>query len=930
MTHTGSDPELPWALALLVRLHPSGDGSTGRRVLVSLVGDVWKAARSRSRLHRGTLAARLALDLIWGALLERARRFAPRPGRGRRRVEGASPRAGRMDSLVQDVRAAFRGFRREPVFAAASVGTLALGIAGVTTFWSVCYGVLLKPLPYPEAERIVRVWDNARALQPRGSIHFAVSAPEYLAWLDQSRTIEDAAAVALQYRNMEGGEFPLRVRTGSVTSNFFAFLGAEPFLGRGFRPGENDPGADPVAVLSHALWRSEFGSDPAVLGRTVRLDGIPHEIVGVAPPDFEWLDNPEFNSAQPDPLALWTPRSMDRADTGGYLQVVARTRADVSTEEVAQDLGTLRARFSPSLQDEVELPEPSSLVTVERLHDALYTSVQDRVVLPLAAVTLLMLLACANVAHLLLGRLPRRSGELSTRAALGATRGRLARQLMTEALVLATLGAIVGAAVATVATRAVARLGPQEISRLSDVHVDASALALSIVCAAISAVLFGLVPAIRGAFPGVGRSRHREARGRSILLSGQLALALVLLSSATLVARSFSRLLATDLGVDSTGVVEGYTQLLPEGYVEDLGTDVEGLRVTSLLESWVDLGKNLIERLSGDPRVTDVGIAMYLESGWSRGRLRLEEDAPDAPGEPSDSSFRFASQTVGPGYFGAMGVPVIRGRDFVFDDAGVAVVNESLARIYWPGEDPVGKRIWSSRPTFDGTTLRPSPPLLVEVVGVVPDWRERGYGEGVRPTLFSPLRDALGPGRALRPPPLGIVVRASSPTRETQQLMMRAVRDLDPRAVVSNPGPMEVRLGEALGAPRFFAFLFAAFGMLALAVAVAGTFGTVASSVSERTREIGVRMALGGRATDVVKTVVHRAAVYSVIGVTLGIVGSLFASRLIRGLLYDAESSDPASLGMAVAVLLVSAITAAWLPAREAVRIDPATTLRAE
>ena len=933
---------MPGLVRLALTLYPACFRRRFGREIEETTLDIWIAARNVPPLARAWLAVRLLIDLLWGAVAEHGRGLLPagEPGDGVRRSGPEAPRA--LDVLRTDVRVALRSLARHRGFAAAVVLTLGLGIGGVTAMWSVVHQVLLRPLPYPHADRLVRVWNDLSA-NGRTS-HFTSSSAQYLAWTARPRTFEAMAAASFTTRTVEGGDYALRVSTGLVSPNFFEVLGAPAALGRTFRPGEERPDAPRVAMLGHELWRTEFGGDPGAVGRTIRVNGVPHEIVGVAAPGTRWLERPDRSLGDED-VQLWAARVLEPANYLNFLEVIVRLRPDATPLQLRRELGRSADSIAQIAWGDTARADVASHITAEPLHEALYGPVRDRLYLPAGAVLLVLLLACTNVAALLLSRLPRRRVELAMRAALGAARERLVRQLLTEAAVLALLAAVVSAVVAFWAVRAVAVLGPQEIPRLADVRVDGAALAVTLLTAVLCAAAVGVAPAWRGSrvdvahdlgMSGARLAGPRRVRFQTAVLAGQFAVTLVLVAGAALMLRSFQRLTAVDPAIAREHVVAATVNLPAATYQEELGANPAGGSIVRFRPVWAQFLTRLEEGLAADPQVADAGVVLYGILGGFGQLPRFQPLGWDSTRVESQEGAGHLTMWVTPGFFPTLGVPLLEGRTLTFadrDDASrVAVVNRALATHFWPGESAIGKRFWGYDRRLESDTLAVEK-VPLEIVGVVDDVRAGSYEAPPPPTVYLPLlahARSPAPSYAMRGLQFQLLVRGRSGSAALVPRIRDVVRELEPAAPLSGVTTVDELVDRSLRVPRFYAFLLGSFGGFALLLAAAGVFGVLAQLVQQRRHEIGVRMALGARAASVVALVVRQAAVAALVGVALGLLAVLNAASLVADWLHEIAPTDSVSLGAAVGVLLVVAAAAAAIPARRAAQVAPMIALRSE
>ncbi len=806
-----------------------------------------------------------------------------------------------MDTLLQDVRYAFRRLRRSPGFAAVAILTLALGIGANSAIFSVVNAVLLRSLPYADAERLVLVTHvtNTGDRAPVSPANFRDVRAEI-------RSLEELSFWTYSSSTLTGAGDPVRLEGAGVGAHFFEVLKAAPLLGRTFRPDENEPGRSRVAVLGHGVWRQRFGSDPRIVGRTLTLDGEPYEVVGVMPEGFGF----------PSGRELWVPQEYDADFVGDasrgswFISPIGRLKPGAPHEQVARDVGALAARLKR------QYPESNAEVgmTSVSLYEQMVGGVRVSLLVLLGAVGLVMLIACANVANLLLARAAAREGEVAVRVALGAGRGRLIRQLLAESVVLALLGGLAGLVLAVWGTGALVALEPQGIPRLGEVRVDATVAAFTLGVSLLAGVLFGLAPAVQVTRSGLFGSLREGGRGaltgrgsarlRNTLVVAEMALAVMLLAGAGLLIRSFVRLQSVDPGFRTEGALS-FTLSLPDAAYRG-----EPQRAAFY--------ERLQERLAALPGVREAAAVSELPMGGSARFLTFAVEGADPvqPGrEPASQILRAT-----PGYFRAMGIPVERGRAIAPQDrAGaprVMVMNREAARRFFPGRDPVGRRILLALGADTAT-------VSWEVVGVVGDVRQFGMNEDAQPAMYFP--QAQAPEGSM-----GVVLRTAVAPLSVAGAVRREVQELDPDLPVNDLQPLEQLTAESVSQPRFYMLLLTIFAGVALALAAIGIFGVISYGVAQRTREIGVRVALGADPASVLRIVVGGALGLAGLGVGIGLLGALAGTRVLAGLLFGVTATDPATYAGVAALLLGVAALASWLPARAATRVDPAIALRAE
>ena len=808
-----------------------------------------------------------------------------------------------LGTVASDIRYGLRALARSPGFAAAAIVALALGIGATAAIFSVVDAVLLQPLPYADAGRLV-------VLLHRGSN--PVAPANFLDWKRQSTSFEGMGAADNWVPNLTGGSEPESVQALRMTADLLPMLGIRPQLGRTFSPAEEEPGRDHVVVLSHRLWQRRFASDEAILGRTIDLNGEGYAVVGVMPQGFDF---PLFWATGTE---LWVPLALrDRAaNRGGQsLRIFARLKRDRPLGTARAEIATITARL------EKAYPGSNRDVTVRTLEETVVGDVRRPLLVLLVAAGFLLLIACANVAHMLLARAAAREKEIAVRTALGAGRGRTIRQLLTESLLLALLGGGAGLALAAWATRVLVDLSGR-IPRAEAVHLNGRALAFTLAVSLASAVLFGLAPALkasrrdlteslrdgeRGSTEGFGRSRLR-----SLLIGSEFALALVLLVGAGLMIRSFTALLAVDPGFDPRHVVT-------------MAVSVAGTREAEPGRR-AGFYRQLLERVRATPGVVSASAINHLPLagdiwGWS---FTIEGRPIPPPGESPDGTYR----VVAPGYFRTMGIPILRGRDISeSDDArapGAVVINEWLAKRYWPSEDALGKRI-----TFDD---QDKDPYWLTVVGVAKNavtgrWAAAPQGEVY--LAYFQHRAYLERQTSVYEY-LTLVARASADPAALAATLRRQVRALDANVTISQVLTMEEVVKLINARPRFSLLLLATFAGAALILAAVGIYGVMSYSVSRRTHEIGLRLALGADHGDVLRLVVRQGMRVALIGAAAGLVGALLLTRLMSSLLYGVRSTDPATFLLVTLGLTAVALVASYIPARRATRIDPIVALRHE
>jgi predicted permease len=813
-----------------------------------------------------------------------------------RQREQAMGRARWWGALVQDVRYGVRGLLRTPGFTLVAVLTLALGIGANTAIFGVVRGVLLRELPYPEPERLVRLWQPAPE-NPRGPFSF----PDFEDWRTQSQSLEAAGAYFFAEGrsgvDMVGDGEPLHVTSAFVTDGFFQTLGRAPQLGRPLQAQDHVPGQGHVVVLSHGMWQRRFGGSPDVLGRTVTLDGRPSTVVGVMPRGFDF-PSPAVEAWMP--VAFLTQQEVPWQVRGSrWLMGVGRLRPGVTVDSARAELGGLARAL------EAEYPGSNARfggATVVPLHESMVGEVKTSLLVLLGAVAFILLIACANLANLLLARGMVRQQELAVRSALGASPGRITRQLLTESLLLSLAGGGLGLIVAVLGAEWLVQLASGKLPRASEVRLDGAVLSFTMVLSALTGVLFGLVPAMRarapslqpllkGASPGQGPGGGR--RLRSGLVVAEVALAVVLASGAGLAARSLSHLMSTDLGFDPKGIAVVSLSM---------GSSHDGERAAYY--------QRLLEAVRAIPGVESAGAAKTLPGQADVEMLRLA-----IPGKP-DELVRANVLHISRDYFRTLRIPVKSGREFTDNDRGgkdaryVVVVNETFVRRYGLVGDPIDQTL----------TLWDTP---MTIVGVVGDTRQAGPSEPAEPMLYLHALQVMRGG-------VNLMVRGRGDPLRVAADVRKAVWSVDPNQTIIRITTLDQQLSEVVARPRLLAVLMGLFAALGLLLGAVGIYGVLAYSVSQRRREIGVRLALGARPMDVLRMVMGGGLRLVGAGLALGLVGALALTRLMDSVLYGVRPHDPVTFASVVVGLLGVAVIASWLPARRATRVPPAVTLRAE
>jgi putative ABC transport system permease protein len=815
---------------------------------------------------------------------------------------------GGLESIWQDVRYSFRMLWKNRVFTSMAILALALGIGSISAIFSVVDAVLLKPLPFAEQEQLMVVWKRDRTAN---NPFVELSVPEFLDWQKQNTVFENIAAMPTTvygygYTVTGRGE-PFQVESARVSASFFPTLGAQAALGRTFSEEEDRPGAAPTVVLSHRMWQNHFNGDPKVVGQQVTLRGINYTIIGVMPLEFEF----------PKGADIWTPLTASMTQRAienrgaVFLQAVGRLKPGVTVEQAHAELNTITARLAKQYP---EMNSAGHQVVIMPLAQHIFGNARPALHLLLAASLLLLLIACVNVANLLLARATARHREIAVRAALGAGRSRLLRQFLTESLVLALIGGACGILLAFWLVNLLVYLAPADIPRIDTVSINGTVAAFTGLTTLLTVVVFGIAPALTASKIDLNQSlkegtakvasARRGSRLRSALIIAEVAITLVLLVGASLIVRSFLNLRQVPLGFDPHNVLTLQLSLQGQKYREASARQ--------------DFFKRLLERLESQPGVVAAGAVLIrpLEGtiGW---------DMPYATdGQSIDEANRNVVpnyEVITPHYFGAMGIPLIKGRDFSEDDTvesqEVVIISETMARrIFATGSDPIGQHI----------KLEPSDPESAwrTVVGVVGDVRYRELGD-VRFDIYVPYRQSSVVFRY-------VTIRTSSDPEAFASTVRREVAALDPTQAVTDVKTMDQLVARSLSRPRFNMILLGFFALLAALLAGIGIYGVMAYSVTQRTNEIGIRIALGAQKRDVLKLIISRGLKLALIGIGLGSAGAFLLTRVMTGLLFGVSPTDPLTFISIGALVLVVALSACYLPARRATKVDPLIALRYE
>ena len=814
-----------------------------------------------------------------------------------------------MGNLVRDVRYGFRNLRRSPGFVIVAVLTLALGIGANTTIFSVINSTLLKPLPFPNADRLVLVWETFGKGPDNWNI---VSAPNFWDFKRHSRSFEsmaifDSAGRGYNLSPSSSSREAEQVSGLRVSAEFFSVLGVQPFLGRTFLPEEETLGRDHEVILSYGLWKSRYDGDPTLVGRTIRIDGADFTVVGVMPREFEW----QFWSG---PRRLWVPVGYTKTDFGrgdNSFIAIARLKTGVSVSQAAAEMEAIGKNVAA--QNPVD--DATMGATVSPLADFDLQRPRTTMLTLLAAVAFVLLIACVNVANLLLARAAGRQREFAIRLALGAPASRIARQLLTENVLLAFAGGTAGLLMTAICTRLSVygfKLNVMDLPlhHTDSIAIDGRVFVFAFLISCVTGLIFGVGPALTALRTNVneplkegGRSAGAGShnRLRQALVASEVALALIILAGAGLMIKSMTRLMGVDPGLNPKNVLI-MTMSVPQ---EEIYVGPPGLP---------RFCEDLNEYAGAVPGIVSVGAIAHLPFQGNAGRsFQIEGRPPADPGNMPGASYSVAC----PNYFRTMSIPVLKGREFTTRDAlgapGAIVINETMARRYWPKEDPIGRAI----------RLGGSNGPRLTVVGVVGDVHFLGLDAPMRPQFFRPYMQAGWPV-------MNIVVRTIGTPAMFATPVKKALASVLPDWPTTGVETMDEVVHNSMGSRRLPMLLLTVFAVLAVVLAAVGIVGVVGHSVAQRTYEIGIRMALGAESTDVLRLMVNSSMAWVLLGIVAGLAGSTALTRLLAGMLYDVRPLDPGVLGAVSLLLAAVAMLASYLPARRAARIDPVVALRCE
>jgi putative ABC transport system permease protein len=804
-----------------------------------------------------------------------------------------------MQTLIQDLRYGMRMLVKNPAFTVVAVITLALGIGANTALFSVVNGVLLKSLPYKDPDHLLFVWETNSRL---ASSTISASKLNFRDWKEQNHVFDLLAARQPISMNLTSNDQPEKIQGEKVTAEYFQTLGINPVAGRGFLAEEDKPGGEPVVLLSHGLWQRRFGGDSKIIGQTITLNGQSTTVAGIMPNDYR--PNIEF----------WVPLAINfnNSDRSLHeLQVIGRLAHGVTQQQAQEEMSVIAARLAEQYPD----LNAGWGVTLIPVHQMIVQNIRPALLILLGAVGFVLLIACTNVANLLLARAASREKEIAIRIALGASRFRIVRQVLTESVLIALIGGGIGVLIALWGTDLLVSLNPQGIPRASEIGVDVKVLGFALLVSVISGMVFGLAPALQASKPSLnetlkesGRSSMgspRARRLRSLLIITEVALALVLLVGAGLLIKSFYRLQEIDAGFNREKLLTMQLFLPPVQYPKE--------------EEQVAFYRESLQRLSSLPGVTSAAAITQapLAGGGPQYIFAVEGRPMPTPSDAPLSSYRIIS----PDYFQTMGVPLVSGRAFTEADnltsQPVIIVNQVMASTMWPGEEAVGKRMTV------GVPLPGEPFDWVTVVGVVGNVKHTTLSGETGMQMYQPVLQS--PSRSMT-----FVLRTGVEPMSIAEPARMAIASIDRTLPVSNVKTMDRIVYESVGQFRFYMYLLGLFAVIAMILTAVGVYGVMNYSVKQRTQEIGIRMALGAQPGEVRALILKQGLVISSIGLTIGLVASFAVTRLMSSLLYGVSATDPVTFAVVALFLGCVALSACYIPARKATKVDPIIALRYE
>ena len=808
-----------------------------------------------------------------------------------------------MQTFLQDLRYGIRMLLKKPGFTLIAVITLALGIGANTAIFSVVNAILLRPLPYPEPDRLAMVWMNNTRLNIAEDWH---SWPNYVDYRDQNHVFENIAGFNNRSFNLTGQGEAVRVVGAWGTANLFSTLGVNPFRGRIFTTDEQEEGKGMVAVLGYGLWQRQFGGDPEIVGRTISLNGQTRTVIGIMPAGFNF---PEKETE------IWVPVQLNqgnRESRGGFwIKAIGRLKREVTIQQAQAEMSNIADRLQRQYPDMLA----GYGANIVAYQTQLLGNLRQALILLFGAVGFVLLIACVNVANLLLARAAERGKEIAIRTALGAQRSRLVRQLLTESALLSLIGGVLGIILAVLGINALISIAPPDIPRLDQARLDGRVLGFALAVSILTGLIFGIAPALQGSKPDLnetlkegGRSATAGLSGRRIrqtLVAAEFAITLVLLAGAGLMIKSFVRVQQVNLGFNPDNLLTMRMAIAGNRYRGNQG------------KAAVDFYQQLIQRIESIPGVQAAGAAsaIFLSLTPSSANFSIEGRPDFKPAESIETPI----DMVTPNFFRVIGTPLMRGRFFDERDGReappVVIINETMARRFWPNEDPIGRRIKYG-------DLSSNDPWKT-IVGVVADARRTGYDLDVRCETFLPHAQAPNGGMTL-------VIRAESRPEGLASAVRQAAREIDPDQPFYEIRTMKATLSEMVAKRWLNTLLFGLFGAVALLLAAVGIYGLMVTMVTQRTREIGVRLALGATTGEILKMLLWQGARLTAIGLVIGLLSAVMLTRLMSKLLYGVSATDLTTFVAISLVLLSVALLACWVPARRATKVDPLVALRCE
>jgi putative ABC transport system permease protein len=812
-----------------------------------------------------------------------------------------------METLFKDLGYGIRSLVKHPGFTAIAIITLALGIGANTAMFSVVNAVLLRPLPYADPARLVTIWEES---PQRGLYQLPVSLANLRDWVEQNHTFDQISAYTFTNLNLTGAGEPARLLTVRTSANLFPLVGATPLLGRAFLPEEDREGANRVVILGHHLWQSRFGSDPGIIGKSLTLNNESHTVVGVMSGKFQFpVGFGYMGKVLNDPVDFYVPLAASSRETqrGNYsFFAIGRLKPGATIDQAQAEMTTIERRL------EQQYPDGNTGIGISLVptQEQTVKEIRPALLVLLGAVGFLLLIACANIANLLLARATSRKKEFAIRAALGASRLRVLRLLLTESLLLSLVGGGLGLLLAVWGTGALMALTPDNIPRFNEVGVDARVFVFTLAVSLVTGIIFGLIPGINAGKPDLNEALKEGSRGsmgsaagkrtRSALVVVEVALSLVLLVGAGLMIKSFFRLQQTNLGFNPENVLTVRLTLPASKYPED--------------RQQTAFFKDALDRLQSLTGVQSAGAttSLPLTLTLSGSDFRIE----GRPEPEAGKEMIINTSSVSPGYFRTLGAPLIKGRDFSDRDKSdapqTAIINDDLARIYFPNEDPLGRRI-----TFDDGGS------WISIIGVVGDMKQLGQDVSSKPEVYFPYFQVASPS-------MSIVVRTAANPASLTAAVKSQIQMSDRDLPIAETKTMQQLLTDSNSGRRFNLILLTGFALVALMLAMVGIYGTMSYTVAQRTHEIGIRVAVGAQARDVFRMVIGQGMILAIIGVAFGLAGAFALTRLMASMLFGVEPTDPATF-IIIAVLLAGvALVACYIPGRRAMKVDPLVALRYE